>query len=111
MTIVNMGQRFVGSNNVNLLVPAGQFGTRDQGGKDAASPRYIFTRLAEVTRHIFHEADDALLEQQVDDGLAIEPQFYVPIIPLVLINGADGIGTGWSSKVPMYDPRDVITKN
>ena len=79
-----------------------------QGGKDAASPRYIFTRMSNVTRLIFHEADDAQLEQQVEDGLSIEPEYYVPIIPMVLVNGADGIGTGWSSKVPMYDPIDVI---
>merc|ERR1719163_2529320 len=47
-TIVGMAQDFVGSNNVNLLVPQGQFGTRLQGGKDAAATRYIYTRLAPV---------------------------------------------------------------
>lgn len=44
-TIINLAQNFVGSNNINLLQPIGQFGTRLQGGKDAASPRYIFTKL------------------------------------------------------------------
>jgi DNA topoisomerase-2 len=107
-TIVNMAQDFVSSNNINLLVPAGQFGTRLLGGKDAASPRYIFTHLHPITRATFHEADDAVLDFMEDDGLAIEPKFYVPVIPFVLVNGSDGIGTGWSSQVPSYNPRNIV---
>ena len=108
-TIVGMAQTFVGSNNIALLYPAGQFGTRLLGGKDAASPRYIFTKLPTLTRLIFHPDDDGLLEYLEDDGQSIEPKFYVPVLPLVLINGADGIGTGWSSNVPNYNPRDVVS--
>lgn len=78
------------------------------GGKDAASPRYIFTALEPYTRAVFHEDDDPLLDYLEDDGLSIEPKYYVPVIPLVLVNGADGIGTGWSSNVPNYCPRDII---
>ena len=107
-TIVSMAQDFVGSNNVNLLVPSGQFGTRLMGGKDAASARYIFTRLAPVARALFPAADDAVLERLVDDGQDIEPRFYVPVVPVVLLNGAAGIGTGWSTAVPMYEPAAVI---
>jgi DNA topoisomerase II len=107
-TIVGLAQNFVGSNNVNFLVPAGQFGTRLQGGKDAASSRYIFTKLAPVTRALFPEEDDALLNYLQDDGLSIEPEWYCPIIPTVLLNGAEGIGTGWSSQVPCYNPKDLI---
>ena len=107
-TIVGLAQDFVGSNNVNLLVPSGQFGTRLQGGKDHASPRYIFTRLAPLARAIFPEADDALLTYLNDDGQRIEPEFYLPILPLLLVNGADGIGTGWSTSVPNYNPRDIV---
>ncbi|GAX10586.1 DNA topoisomerase II [Fistulifera solaris] len=107
-TIVNMAQDFVGSNNINLLTPAGQFGTRLMGGKDAASPRYIFTRLEPITRTIFHPDDDELLNYRLDDGMTIEPDFYVPVIPMVLVNGADGIGTGWSTNVANYNPRDII---
>ncbi|GJP74297.1 hypothetical protein CLOP_g4904 [Closterium sp. NIES-67] len=107
-TIVNLAQDFVGSNNVNLLVPSGQFGTRLQGGKDAASPRYIYTRLHRLTRVIFPLADDALLEYLDDDGQRIEPKWYVPILPMVLVNGSEGIGTGWSSYVPTFNPRDVV---
>lgn len=74
-TIVGLAQDFVGSNNINLLYPSGQFGTRLQGGKDSASARYIFTRLASLTRHLFNEADDALLEYQVEEGQRIEPKW------------------------------------
>jgi DNA topoisomerase-2 len=94
MTIVNLAQDYVGSNNINLLKPNGQYGTRDQGGKDHASARYIFTEPSPLARTIFHPADDPLLNQQKDDNQVIEPEFYLPIIPMVLINGADGIGTG-----------------
>lgn len=107
-TILGLAQNFVGSNNCNLLVPAGQFGTRLQGGKDAASSRYIFTRLAPVARALFPEQDDPLLKYLEDDGLDIEPEWYCPVIPTVLVNGAEGIGTGWSSQIPCYNPRDLI---
>lgn len=106
--IVNMAQNFCGSNNINLLTPSGQFGTRRMGGKDSASPRYIFTKLETIARAIFHPDDDALLNYLNDDGASIEPDFYVPVIPMVLVNGADGIGTGWSTSVNNYDPRDII---
>jgi DNA topoisomerase II len=77
-TIVGMAQFFVGSNNVNLLTPSGQFGTRRMGGKDSASPRYIFTMLENITRKIFHPDDDELLDYLTDDGMTIEPEFYMP---------------------------------
>ncbi|NBQ17864.1 hypothetical protein EBU24_06115, partial [bacterium] len=90
--IVGMAQNFVGSNNINLLFPSGQFGSRIKGGQDASSPRYIFTRLERITRCIFPEQDDKILKYLNDDGTPVEPQFYVPIIPMVLVNGAKGIG-------------------
>ena len=107
-TIVGMAQNFVGSNNIGFLFPSGQFGTRIMGGKDAASPRYVFTRLEEVTRALFHPEDDLLLPYQDEDGQVIEPEYYAPIIPTVLVNGSDGIGTGWSSTVPNYKPREIM---
>lgn len=76
-TIVNLAQDFVGSNNVNLLHPSGQFGTRLQGGKDAASARYIYTRLAALTRHLFNENDDQLLTYLNEEGQSIEPEWCV----------------------------------
>jgi DNA topoisomerase-2 len=107
-TIVGMAQTFVGSNNVNLLFPSGQFGTRLMGGEDAASARYICTKLAAVTRSIFCCEDDDVLEQQEEDGVRIEPKYYAPIIPMALVNGCTGIATGWSTAVPKFNPLDVI---
>ena len=107
-TIINLAQNFVGSNNINLLQPIGQFGTRLHGGKDAASPRYIFTALSPLTRLLFNPKDDPLFNYLNDDGLKVEPDWYCPIIPTVLINGAEGIGTGWSTKLPNYNPREII---
>jgi len=108
-TIINMTQDFVGSNNMNLLMPIGQFGTRLVGGKDAASPRYIFTKLADVAMKLFHKHDDNLLTYLDDDGLSIEPEYYLPSLPMILINGTEGIGTGYSTNVPCYNPVDIKT--
>ncbi|XP_038974184.1 DNA topoisomerase 2-like [Phoenix dactylifera] len=107
-TIIGMAQDFVGSNNINLLQPNGQFGTRHQGGKDHASARYIYTRLSPLTRFLFPKDDDILLDYLNEDGQSIEPTWYMPIIPMVLVNGSEGIGTGWSSFVPNYNPRDIV---
>ena len=107
-TIIGMAQTYVGSNNINLLYPSGQFGTRRMGGKDHASARYIFTRLEKIARAIFHPDDDALLNYLNDDGISIEPEFYMPVIPMVLVNGSDGIGTGYSSTIQNHDPREII---
>ena len=106
--IVGMAQNFVGSNNINLLLPNGQFGTRLQGGKDSASERYIFTQLNKITRTIFQAADDNILEYLDDDGTLVEPIFYAPIIPMVLVNGSKGIGTGFSTDIMCYNPVQII---
>jgi DNA topoisomerase-2 len=106
--IIGMAQNFVGSNNINILYPSGQFGSRIQGGNDSASPRYIFTRLNDITPYIFREEDNPILNYLDDDGTKIEPEFYVPIIPMVLVNGTIGIGTGYSTKIPTFNPLDII---
>ena len=106
--IVNMAQDFVGSNNIHLLMPNGQFGTRLQGGKDHASERYIFTKLNPITRKIFNKEDDQILQYLDDDGMSVEPIYYVPIIPMILINGALGIGTGFATNIPCYHPIQII---
>ncbi|XP_007531101.1 DNA topoisomerase 2-alpha [Erinaceus europaeus] len=108
MTIINLAQNFVGSNNLNLLQPIGQFGTRLHGGKDSASPRYIFTMLSPLARLLFPPKDDQTLKFLYDDNQRVEPEWYIPIIPMVLINGAEGIGTGWSCKIPNFDVREVV---
>ncbi|KAF7657622.1 hypothetical protein LDENG_00024190 [Lucifuga dentata] len=109
MTIIGLAQNFVGSNNLNLLLPQGQFGTRLHGGKDSASPRYIFTMLSPLARLVFPAVDDNLLKYNYDDNQRVEPEWYVPIIPTVLVNGSDGIGTGWASRIPNYDIREIIS--
>jgi DNA topoisomerase-2 len=106
--IIGMAQNYVGSNNIALLQPNGQFGTRLLGGKDAASPRYIFTQLGSLTEKLFRPEDMPLYEPLKDDGQYIEPKYYLPIIPMLLVNGANGIGTGWSSQVPPHNPIDII---
>jgi DNA topoisomerase-2 len=106
--IVNMAQDYVGSNNLNLLTPNGQFGTRLEGGKDSASERYIFTQLSKYTRMIFPPEDDAILDYVLDDGMKVEPTMYVPILPMVLVNGCCGIGTGTSTNVLCYHPLQLI---
>ena len=106
--IVNMAQNFVGSNNINLLEPNGQFGTRLHGGDDSASERYIFTQLNSLTRCIFPEQDDHVLHYLNDDGTMVEPEYYVPIIPFALINGINGIGTGFSCNMLAYNPMQLV---
>ena len=106
--IKGMAQNFVGANNINLLFPSGQFGTRIQGGDDAASERYIFTRLEKITRTIFPTADDNILKYLNDDGTPVEPLFYAPIIPMILVNGSKGIGTGFSTDIMSYNPLQII---
>ena len=106
--IVGMAQNFVGSNNINLFMPNGQFGTRLQGGKDSASERYIFTQLNKITRTLFPSNDDNILTYLNDDGLLVEPVYYAPIIPMILVNGSKGIGTGFSTDIMCYNPIQII---
>jgi DNA topoisomerase II len=106
--IIGMAQNFPGANNINLLQPIGNFGYRRQGGKEAASPRYIFTALSPITNTIFRQEDDEILTYNDVDGKRVEPINYEPILPMVLINGGEGIGTGYAFKVPPYNPKDVI---
>ena len=107
-TIIRMAQDFTGSNNISLLFRDGQFGSLSMLGQDAASPRYIHTRLDRLTRLLFRKEDDDLLTYLEDEGETIEPEEYVPILPTVLINGTIGIGSGWSSNVPLYNPTDIL---
>ena len=107
-TIINMAQDFVNSNNMNLLSPIGQFGTRLQGGNDHASPRYIHTKLQPLTTQLFHSHDSPILNEQDADGQPIEPMYYYPVLPMILINGTQGIGTGYSTFVPCANPLVIM---
>lgn len=107
-TIIKMAQDFVGSNNVPILFPDGQFGSRSMNGKDAANARYVYTRLSAECELLFHKDDGCVLNYLVDEGVSIEPEYYVPILPMVLINGVNAaIGTGWSCSIPCYNPVDI----
>ena len=107
-TIVNMAQDFTGSNNLNLLVPNGAFGTRLASGKDAASPRYVYTYAAPAARILFNTEDDALLTPMKEEGIDVEPQAFWPVLPMLLINGSAAIATGFSTTVPTFNPGDVL---
>ena len=106
--IVNMAQDFCGSNNINIFKPNGNFGSRRVGGEDAGSSRYIFTQLNKVTKLIFNDKDAPILEHNDDEGDVVEPKVYYPIIPMILVNGSKGIGTGYSTYVPQYNPLDLV---
>ena len=108
-TIIGIAQNFVGSNNINLLMPNGMFGTRIHGGKDAGQPRYIFTLMSKLCTAIFMKEDMHILKYLLDDDTQIEPEHYVPIIPMILVNGALGIGTGFSTTIPCHNPSDIIS--
>jgi DNA topoisomerase II len=107
--IINMAQNFVGSNNINLFQPNGQFGTRLALGQDSASERYIFTQLNPLSRTIFRDLDDKILRYLDDDGMSVEPIYYAPIIPMILVNGSKGIGTGFSTDIMSYNPIQIIS--
>ncbi|NBV77142.1 hypothetical protein EBR66_03205 [bacterium] len=106
--ITSMAQQFVGANNINLLAPVGQFGSRLQGGKDAASARYIHTHLEGIVDTILRKEDTTILKQINDDGLLVEPETYFPVVPLLVINGCIGIGTGFSTDIPPHNPEEVV---
>ena len=111
--IVGMAQDFVGSNNMPWFVPQGQFGTRLQGGKDSASPRYIHTYLQPHVSQLVPSTDFACLNYRDDDGMPVEPDWYAPILPMLLVNGSRGIGTGYSTFIPQFNPtelKDAITQ-
>lgn len=108
-TITKMSQNFPGSNNIPYLEKDGQFGSRTYLGKDAANARYIFTKCTSLTRLMFPEVDDKLLNYLYDDGDLVEPEYYCPIIPTILANGCiAGIGTGWSCSVPNFNVLELI---
>jgi len=106
--IIGLAQDYPCSNNINLLMPHGAFGTRANNGNDAAQTRYIFTDLNKITKFIFRPEDNILLKYVVEEGEEVEPENYYPIIPMCLVNGAKGIGTGYSTDIPCFNPYDII---
>ena len=103
--ICNLAQDFTGSNNLNWLEPIGQFGSRLSPVPAAA--RYIFTKLSKNFRLYFRKEDDIILEHLFEDDFKIEPNFFVPILPGVLLNNSLGIGTGFASTILSRDPKEL----
>ncbi len=113
-TIVNMAQDYVGASNITLLYPSGAYGTRKGGGGndskkggDAGHARYLFTRFHPIAEVVLNPLDAPLLKHAVADGHVVEPEYFLPTYPLVL-DGAIGIGTGYSTSIPAYNPLEVI---
>ena len=104
-TIVGLAQDYTGSNNLNYFVPLGQFGNRLS--PTASAGRYIYTKPSPVLRKMFMPDDDLILEHLDEDGDIIEPKFYLPILPNILINGSEGMGTGFATKILTYNPNDL----
>ncbi|CUM64521.1 uncharacterized protein PRCAT00002126001 [Priceomyces carsonii] len=107
-TVIGLAQDFIGSNNINVLKPIGAFGTRAAGGKDFSAARYIFTDINDITRKIFNHLDEPLYTYLQEDEQTVEPEWYLPVLPMVLVNGAEGIGTGWSTNIPSYNPEEIV---
>jgi DNA topoisomerase II len=105
-TIASMAaDRYPGSNNMNLFIPEGQFGSRLT--KEPGAGRYIESALSPYFRALFKKEDDIILEHHEVDGERIEPKLYLPILPLVLINGANGTGTGHACEIKSYHPTQI----
>ena len=105
-TIVSLAQTFAGSNNLNMLQPEGNFGNRFI--QEAAAGRYIYTKKSKYFDLILHRDDRNVLINQVFEGEQIEHKYYVPIIPLILVNGSEGIGNGFAQKIFQRDEHEII---
>lgn len=109
-TITRMGAGYVGSNNIPLFTNDGEFGTRLDLGDDRASARYIKTMEEEITRSIFPSSDEMLLDRMVEDGTEVEYKFFMPIIPMLLVNGSKGIACAYSTDFYNYNPLDLVER-
>ena len=108
-TLVGQAQDYIGTNNIALLEPLGQFGSRNDKPSVHSAARYIFTKLDPITRVLFPQADELVLDLREEEGQSIEPVYFVPVVPMLLINGAQGIGTGFSTSVPSYNFYDICS--
>lgn len=104
--VVNLGQDFTGTNNVPLLQKKGNFGTRF--AQEASAPRYIFTYGSKNLFTLFKKEDLKILKEQMFEGERIEPVFYVPTLPLILVNGSEGVSSGFAQKILPRNPKNII---
>lgn len=104
-TIIGLAQDFAGSNNIPIFEKFGQFG--DRLNKKAAASRYVKVKLAPYFRQLFRKEDDLIFEFMSSNGMLVEPKYFTPMLPLVLINGAEGMGTGHSTYIMSYNPEEI----
>lgn len=105
-TIIGMAQTFPGANNLNLFEPDGQFGSRLSPRPSAQ--RYIHTQPTKYLSRIIRKEDNEILVYRTEEGYSYEPINYFPTIPLWLVNGTTGIGTGHSVDILPRDPKKII---
>mgnify|MGYP006079350623 CR=1 FL=1 len=106
-TIVNMTANYVGSgNNVPLLEGDGNFGSAFIN--DAAATRYIFARMAPILKQLYVKDDFVNLQHQNFEGAKIEPRYYVPTLPMLAINGSDGVSIGYAQKILPRKPKEIL---
>lgn len=105
-TIVGLAQNYPGSNNINLFEPIGQFGSILSSSSSAH--RYIFTKPSPHLRTYFRQDDEIILDYKYEDGDQVEPKVFYPVLPMWIVNGAVGIGTGHSVKILPRDPKKVV---
>ena len=106
--VIGLAQTYRGTNNLPLLRGFGAFGSINGGMKDASQPRYLEVTARKILALIFRPEDDKCLNFIEDEGESIEPKFYVPIIPMALVNGISAVGMGSSSTFANYHPLEVI---
>lgn len=107
-TAEGMCQFFTGKNNLQLFDDVGQFGSRYEMGKDCSAARYLKLRPSKVFPKMFRHEDNIVIHPMIEENKEIEPSQLAPLIPLLLVNGSDQLGSGWSSKIPMYNPLELI---
>lgn len=101
--VVTLAQDFAGTNNIPLLQKFGNFGTRCI--QEASAPRYIFARGSDELFDLFKDTE--ILEQQYFEGSRIEPKFYVPTLPMLLVNGSEGVSSGFAQKILPRNPENL----
>ena len=104
--IVTLGQDFAGTNNIPLIQKFGAFGCRSNN--EPGAPRYIHASGSKAFFEIFKYEDDPVLISQTFEGTKIEPRFYVPTIPIILVNGSEGVSSGFAQKILPRNPKSII---
>lgn len=96
-SVITLAQNYPGTNNIPLLSREGNFGTRFTN--EASATRYIYTAKDKMFDYLFNKGDINVLHEQYFEGTKIEPRFFIPTLPLILINGSEGIATGFAQKI------------